>query len=306
MSGVNLFDRATLDIPALFQKESSFKTVRNPLAPVYQSGLLPLKWRKYLSMLLTQTNADVFWFHEFKHYWSKTLGLRPMWGVEDFYYLRGHYRAYHQDAEMEDQSVGGHLKAWQSPKLIYFLLQQVYVESRYKKTDVLDLVQRYTPRRPQRFLEYGAGIGSITKTILEFDKKLGKSEFVLMDIPNLAFHYAKTRYAKDKNIHCRTLQESERLQPPIEEKFDTIFCTTVYEHLNSPIETSRRFLEMLKPGGHLVFDYVKSDADGLDTIAGLKERRETLEFLSENFEFLNRCDLDLDESVPLVIGRKKN
>lgn len=58
-------------------------------------------------------------------------------------------------------------------------------------------------------------------------------------------------------------------------------------------------------GGYFVFDYVKSEAMGLDSKQGLEQRIETLKYIKENL-ILVRGNLDnIEESVSLCIARKK-
>lgn len=54
-----------------------------------------------------------------------------------------------------------------------------------------------------------------------------------------------------------------------------------------------------------MFDYVKSEAIGLDSRQGLEQRLETLKWIKEN-TILVKGNLDnIDESVSLCISRKK-
>ena len=42
--------------------------------------------------------------------------------------------------------------------------------------------------------------------------------------------------------------------PPLAGSFDTVFCLETFEHLPRPIPLLQHFHQVLKPGGHLVFD----------------------------------------------------
>lgn len=306
MQTANLFERAVIDVPAIYSaagKTLSFK--KNPFAFLYRAAWIPLSLRKNIWRILGQVYLDQFWFHDFKHYWSQVLGLRPMWGVEDFYFLRGQYRIQHQAADPDMETAESHVESWQRPDLIYFLLQQVYVESKYRPFEILELLNRHLKAKSPRFLEYGCGIASITKTIFDFSPRFAtRGSFRLCDIKTLAFHYAQKRFHAAKNVEYSLLEESNNLQFETEEKFDAIFCTAVFEHLNAPLETVQRFHKMLEPQGLLFFDYVMSDADGLDTTAGLQQRDSVLNFIENNFDLLNCSRINHSQSVPLVLARK--
>ena len=43
---------------------------------------------------------------------------------------------------------------------------------------------------------------------------------------------------------------------------------------------------MLRPGGHLIFDYIRSDGTGLDTAASVRDRLPALRFVQEHFDIV--------------------
>src|SRR4051794_23167082 len=55
---------------------------------LYAAPWIPLTTRGRAWHLLRRVRLDLTWFVRFRHYWSKILGGRPLWGVEDFYFLR--------------------------------------------------------------------------------------------------------------------------------------------------------------------------------------------------------------------------
>ncbi|MEO0564494.1 MAG: methyltransferase type 12, partial [Chloroflexota bacterium] len=79
---------------------------------------------------------------------------------------------------------------------------------------------------------------------------------------------------------------------------------TVFEHLNAPMETIRRFHEYLNVGGVLIFDYILSEGTGLDTKAGLEQREDVLAFIEQHFDIVEG-KIDYDRSMRLTVARKK-
>jgi 2-polyprenyl-3-methyl-5-hydroxy-6-metoxy-1,4-benzoquinol methylase len=79
---------------------------------------------------------------------------------------------------------------------------------------------------------------------------------------------------------------------------------TVLEHLQDPLAVVQHLRELLAPGGLLVFDYVKSEATGLDTRAGLEQRPAVLAFVRENFHLLQGT-LEGEASLGQTIVRRR-
>jgi 2-polyprenyl-3-methyl-5-hydroxy-6-metoxy-1,4-benzoquinol methylase len=86
--------------------------------------------------------------------------------------------------------------------------------------------------------------------------------------------------------------------------FDSIFCITVFEHLNQPLETMKRFHRTLRSGGLLFFDYIAGDADGLDTEQGQAQRKEVLRWAQENFTLLHG-EWNMEKTMGLTLIQKK-
>jgi 2-polyprenyl-3-methyl-5-hydroxy-6-metoxy-1,4-benzoquinol methylase len=90
----------------------------------------------------------------------------------------------------------------------------------------------------------------------------------------------------------------------VEVKYDVIILTTVLEHVHSPLEVCKLLTDYLKPGGLLLFDYIKSDALGLDTSQGLLERQEALHYIKDNYTILRGDFSDLNKSIGLCLAEK--
>jgi len=88
-------------------------------------------------------------------------------------------------------------------------------------------------------------------------------------------------------------------------QYDAIFCLETLEHLPRPVATLRHFHSALRPGGVLIFDYIRSEAIGLDTAAGLRDRDEALAFVVEHFDVLEgRIVRDGGNLPPTVVRRR--
>lgn len=100
----------------------------------------------------------------------------------------------------------------------------------------------------------------------------------------------------------------ERFDDPlatIQGKFDVIVIQEVFEHLHKPLHIAQYLIDHLKRGGIFFFDYIKSDATGLDTLAGLEEREMTLDFLYKALEPLAKSWPNPKKSVGLIVGKKR-
>jgi len=100
------------------------------------------------------------------------------------------------------------------------------------------------------------------------------------------------------------LQPSRDFLPNFSQPVNAIFCETVFEHLNKPLETVKIFHKSLLPGGLLLFDYVLGDGNGLDTLQAVKERSCVLDYIAKHF-YIRYGKLHHDKSVSLVVAQKK-
>ena len=270
---------------------------------IYKNRLLPLKFRNKLWYLFHITNLDQFWFYEFKNYWSKFLKGRTLFGIIDFYFFKNIFRLKFQTVEVSDtEKVESHIAAWQKNEVLYQLLHLVQRESSINKLATIKQVRKYINFKS--FLEFGCGTAPITKTYLTFYKKSAKTKIYISDIQTIAFHFATQRFSNYKNITPILLKEENDLLLTDEIKTDVIFCVTVFEHLNKPLETIKKIYKILNNNGVLVFDYILSDGDGLDTMQGIRERNDVLKFIEKYFIVLFG-KVDYDNSMGRTIIRKK-
>jgi 2-polyprenyl-3-methyl-5-hydroxy-6-metoxy-1,4-benzoquinol methylase len=304
----NGFDNLVLDVPGLhrtFPVDSPANLGlgwNSAIERFYAAPLLPLTTRAQVWQLLRRTRLDLTWFERFRCYWSKVLGGRPLWGVEDFYFLRNVYRMRFQRAAVPDTSDAGvHLAAWQRPEVLSHLFHSVYKESLNHELRLIRPLRRLQRGPLRSVLEFGCGSAPITTTLCQFQPPHRDLDVWISDIETIPFHYAAHKLAPFRNVHAVPLRPENSFRFPLAQKFDAIFCMTVLEHLQEPLATIEHLRGLLAPGGLLFFDYVKSDATGLDTVAGRDQRPAVLAYLRENFRILEGT-LDEDRSIGLTVA----
>jgi 2-polyprenyl-3-methyl-5-hydroxy-6-metoxy-1,4-benzoquinol methylase len=306
----NRFDNLHVDAAQLFRTfpphrdESVAKVWCGQLARFYSTSFLPLPERHAIWSLLRRLDLDQAWFERFRIYWGRVLGGRPLWGVQDFHFLRSIYRMRFQRGRNlpELAAASAHLDAWQQPPLLSHLFHSVYKESLFTTLDLLAHLRR--ARRPvRRLLEFGCGTGPVATSVCEFFRPAGMT-LLLADIETVSFHYAAWKFASFPNVRPIRLRPEDEFQLQLDEPVDAIFCMTVFEHLNNPLETIASFRRLLNPGGVLVFDYIKSEAMGLDSSRGLADRAEVLGFIGRNFKVLHgRLDPERSIGTTVVLAK---
>lgn len=233
-----------------------------------------------LKKRLIYSNLDLGWFYDFSKYWTGALGGRSL-HPSDFYFLLSVYRQKFQAVRLENEGdEQSFLKSWQDPRNIYFVLAQPY---KFAFNPLVAFRSAKYVRRGAKVLEYGCGIAPFTQSLIQYygHKRLN---FHCADIPSFMFHYARWKLAN--KIFVKFIKIDPGDKTPLKDSYDIIFLTEVLEHLPYPLDTIKHLYEKLNKNGILVFDYIKSDAEGLDTAEGLKERRDVLEFIDKNFEVL--------------------
>jgi 2-polyprenyl-3-methyl-5-hydroxy-6-metoxy-1,4-benzoquinol methylase len=236
------------------------------------------------------------WFIEFNDYWTRALGGRPL-KFYDFFYLHSHYRCRFQEIEVaEGASAAEFLQAWQHPANIYLAFGAAY-----KYAMLPFFHQRFVKYLPRdsRVLEYGCGVAPVITSLIQ--SGASRHRFVAADIRGITFHFTKWRL-RHRGVHCADLSpgEDEDLQGP----FEAIFLMTVMEHLPRPVEVTRKLLAALKPGGHLIFDYILGEGTGLDTAEAVAARQEVLELISDACTVIEG-ELRLDASMGITVVRKR-
>ncbi len=265
-------------------RENHYSSSR--LCRIYRNKLIPLRVREILWRRLRQTGLDQTWFNPFQRYWTDILKARPLWGPEDLYFLRGHYRMKFQESQVpDDASAETHEASYQRPELIYFLLHQVYKEKFVNYCFLISRALKYQPKSLS-IMEYGCATAPITTSFFEFFGQAEKTEIYLADLRTFHLQYAAYKFQDYPGVKILPLLPEHGLQIVDEPRVDIIFCLTVYEHMNSPLETTRKFYNSLNLGGVFVFDYLLTDGTGLDTRSAVNQRDNTLSFIRDNFTIL--------------------
>jgi 2-polyprenyl-3-methyl-5-hydroxy-6-metoxy-1,4-benzoquinol methylase len=259
-------------------------------------GLLVLSgWHR----ALMYSNLRLGWFEEFQRYWVDELGNRPI-HPHDFYHLHGVYRQRLQSIEPDLTSDVSQLATWRNHRIVYYLFAHAYRQALFPLR-----VQRYARflQFHGRVAEYGAGLAPIATALARHYRHLDL-ELVAADIPHLLFHFVRWRFRDVPYVTTVPIAPDD--DAPLPGQYDTIFCLETFEHLPRPIAAAEHFHAALRPGGVLVFDYIRSEAVGLDTPAGLKDRERVLKLILERFDVLEGAiRLDGSHLGPTVVRKRR-
>ncbi len=110
------------------------------------------------------------------------------------------------------------------------------------------ILDQFRPYLGERVLEAGAGIGNFTELLLE------RERLVCVDSDPLYIEMAQWRLGHLENI--RTLR-GDLADPATyaalkDERFDTIVCLNVLEHIAPDESVLRAYYDLLEPGGHAI------------------------------------------------------
>ena len=314
---MNLYDDVRPDVAALLKAQEAALPPPDPiarsgdglgigaraasLARLYALGLMV---KLGLHRRLVYANLRLGWFHEFNQYWSEALGNRPI-QPHDFYYLFGVYRQRLQTIhfpQLENPSLASdvsHLEAWRDPRLVYHLFAHAYREALSPLR--VHRFARYV-RPGARVVEYGCGTAPIL-TALARRYRHRNLRLVGADIPHLLFHYARWKLRAMRCVTMVPITPDD--DAPLSGGFDTAFCLEVLEHVPRPLAVLRHLHDVLTPGGHLVFDYIRSEGTGLDTATALRDRIPALEFVLEHFTVVEgRVTTDGEHIGPTVVRKR--
>jgi len=313
----NLFDRMAIDVGRLYEQfpiDEKVNTRPNRVAfasgrlyRLYRSRLIPERYRVRAWQATRQLHLDLSWYQEFRSYWTNVLGGRPLWGVEDFYFLVNTYRTRFQDNQLphtDDSRV--HLQAWQQPELLYQLFHLVRQEKLINHVTELHLTRDLMGGWPKSMLEFGCGTAPIVTSLFGFFKPGPGLEVYISDIQTIAFHYAAWKFRECSNVTPLLLVPDNDFQLKMGPKVDVIYCMTVLEHLGRPLDTVRTLHDTLGDGGLLFLDYIKEEgghAHGLDAQQAINERDLVLDFVESNFETVYGR-ITRDGSIGLTVVRK--
>jgi 2-polyprenyl-3-methyl-5-hydroxy-6-metoxy-1,4-benzoquinol methylase len=264
-------------------------------ARLYSLGLLVLTgWHR----ALVYANLELGWFEEFQRYWVDELANRPI-HPHDFYHLTGVYRQRLQSIAPDLSSDAAQLESWRDHRIVYYLFAHTYRQALSPLR-----VQRYARFIPRgaRVAEYGCGVAPIVTALARHYRHMDL-ELVAADIPHLLFHFVRWRFRDTPYVTIMPIVPGD--DAPLPGRFDVIFCLEVLEHVPRPLAVLRHFLDVLTPGGVLVFDFVRSEGTYLDSATALAERDAALRFVLDHFDQV-QGSIPVDGShVPPVVVRKR-
>ena len=279
--------RSAQELGLLRRMESTL--ARYSTAALYRAGL----WRRLL-----YANLKLAWFYEFREYWVKELGLRRI-ELPDFYFLSGVYRQKFQALEADEaQGNDAFLATWQDPAALYLLFAYQYKLALHPLS-AYTIAKYISPG--DRICEYGCGLAPITQSLLNYYPSRNVN-ITATDIPSYMLHFLHWKFRDTPYINITVLDPGD--DSPLKETYDVITCMTVFEHLPRPLPIAKHLHQQLKPGGIFMFDYIKSEGEGLDTQQALADRSKVLEFIKERqvaFEENMLLDLGQILSIPFVL-----
>jgi SAM-dependent methyltransferase len=309
---VNRYDDVRPDVPALLASQAATVRASDPaarsadglgvggrlasLARLYGLGLLV---RTGLHRRLVYANLRLDWFYEFQRYWVEALGNRPI-HPHDFHYLAGVYRQRLQSISPDLDTDDAHLESWRDPSIVYYLFGHSYRQALQPLH-----VHRYARFIPtgSRVAEYGCGTAPLLYALARHYRHR-KLALVGADIPHLLFHFSRWRFRDDRFVTMVPIEPGD--DAPLPGRYDAIFCLEVFEHLPRPLKTLEHFTRILNPGGVLIFDYIRSEGTGLDTVAALRDREATLRAILDRFEIVQgRVPLDGADVAPAVVRKRR-
>jgi 2-polyprenyl-3-methyl-5-hydroxy-6-metoxy-1,4-benzoquinol methylase len=309
---VNRYDDFQPDVPRLIEAQNA----RLPVKPAGARSGAGLGWLGGLTSrlrlyglgaqvltgwhhALVHANLKLGWFREFQRYWVEELGNRPI-HPHDFYYLSGIYRQRLQSITADLSNDTAQLESWRDPRIVYYLFAHTYRQALSPLR-----VQRYArflPRRG-RVVEFGCGVAPIVTALARHYRHLDL-ELVAADIPHLLFHFVRWRFRDVPFVTTAPIVPDD--DTPLPGHYDVVFCVEVLEHVPRPLAVLRHFHDVLRPGGILVFDFVRSEGEGLDTATALRDREPALRYILEHFEILDgRVPLDGSHVQPTVVRKRR-
>lgn len=293
----NLYDDIHIDIEEaheLLNANTIICSNRESYLGLTQKFLYKLK----IYNILIDAGLIRHWFDEFSEYWGSILKGRPLL-LHDFFYLYSFYRAKFQSISVnENTSKQEFLYAWQRYENIYLTFSCVY-KNALQPFSCYHFLPFLKMKKGSNILEYGCGIAPIITSMIKC--KINQYKFTIADIRNYTYHYAKFRL---KQHGVKTIDITPYQTPHLEDKYDIIFLINVLEHLPAPVETIETLAGSLNKGGFLIFDYILSKGEGLDTLEPVKQRKQVLSLINNNYEIING-EVKYNESMGITIAQKK-
>lgn len=291
----NLYDDVWIDIEEAHRSFARHNKRVFKRRSYYFTGLLVKSglWKR-----LADAGFIRDWFDEFNNYWINCLGCRPL-KLHDFFWLYSYYRTKFQSMEVPDNTDAKEfMQVWQHYGNIYSTFASVYKNA---LAPLSFYPFRQYVRDAKYILEYGCGIAPITYSALKWGG-FSKCEFTIADIRTFTYHYAKWRLSPDKNVSFIDIDPD--VLPDLPNEYNLVFLMTVLEHLPNPLDVIRHIYKNMVNRAYLIFDYIKSEGGGLDSVQSVREREQVLEFIEGNFELI-KGKIDKHNSMGSTVVRKR-
>lgn len=310
LSDGNLFDDMRIDIQRSFEVQDHWLQTVKKISPRKSRIANYRRLAQYLAFNRLglhdpMVNVGLIhdWFDEFSEYWTNVLEGRPI-TLQDFHHLHFHYRQKSQyTSSLNWDTHTQHLENWQTPDNISAIFRFVDRTARHP----IRSRRLWRILKPgMRAVEYGCSLAPMYKTWRLFLNHIDV-EWVLADLPNFPFHYARHVYGRDDCAIFSTITP-DRFDDPLQEAqgaFDLIIIQTVFEHLHNPRHIAAYMIDRLKKGGLLYFDYIRSEAQGHDTPQAQTQRIETLEYLARHLTIVYGHFEISEKSLSSCVGTKK-
>jgi SAM-dependent methyltransferase len=304
LPGGNVFDDMRVDIDESHKVIASniFKVhdrLPSRLASACLYALNAVTQRLRINEFLMLSGIRRQWFDEFMSYWTRVLSGRPLTFC-DFFMLLHDYRKRQQHMEELDwNSPEKHVSNWQDYGAIYSIFALT------RSAGIRPIVGRGLWRHIKpgaRIVEYGCSLAPFYHTYRNF-YAYRKCSWMLADLANFPFHYAKYLYRNDPKLKFHTIEPSSFDAPlPADVIFDVVIVVNVFEHLDDPLRAAKYLLSKMSSDALLVFDFLESDGKGFDTPKGLEQREACLAFLTERLEVIHGS-IDAARDVGFTIAR---
>jgi SAM-dependent methyltransferase len=304
LPGGNVFDRMKIDIDQSHKALAShvFKIndrLPNRITSAFLYALNALTQRLRLNEFFMISGIRRKWFDEFMSYWTLVLSGRPLTFCDFFMLLHDYRKRQQHMEELIWSSPEKHVSNWQDFGAIYSIFALT------RSAGIRPIVGRALWRHitpGARVLEYGCSLAPFYHTYRNF-YAYRKCKWMLADLANFPFHYAKYLYRNDPRLKFHTIEPSSFDAPiPADNIFDVVIVVNVFEHLDSPSNAAKYILSKMSPGALLVFDFLESDGKGFDTPTGLEQREACLTYLADKLDVIHGS-IDPTRDVGFTIGR---
>ncbi|OGC06452.1 hypothetical protein A2230_04940 [candidate division WOR-1 bacterium RIFOXYA2_FULL_36_21] len=110
------------------------------------------------------------------------------------------------------------------------------------------IYQKITPYVGDTILEIGCGIGNFTKFLIK------KKELTCVDMIEECISKSRRKFSNSDNINyiCGDFLDEKVLNSLPQNKYDTIICLNVLEHIEKDFDALKKMFYLLKKGGNLI------------------------------------------------------